>query len=169
MNHERIASFLCGGVFVALWIFLVDYDPARTPELWDPPTSRAAASVSAREWKPVGATAERSAQAPFAARPRALRRMIVTAYCPGPCCCGPFADGVTASKLPVTENGGRFVAGPPSMGFGTMIRVPGYAGDWVPVLDRGEKITEGKLDVFFPTHRAALEWGRKTLTVEILQ
>ena len=49
-----------------------------------------------------------------------------------------------------------------------MVAIPGYAeGKPVPVLDRGGAIKGNRLDVFFPTHQAALNWDRKTLTVEI--
>ena len=95
-------------------------------------------------------------------------RMNVSAYCPCKKCCERFADGVTASGQPVTANGGRFVAAPPSLSFGTMVRVPGYAsGEAVPVLDRGGSIKGNRLDVFFPTHKAALEWGRQYLLIKI--
>lgn len=91
--------------------------------------------------------------------------MVVTAYCPGRCCCGEFADGVTASGQPVTVNGGRFCAADPSIPFGTMIDIPGYGR--VPVLDRGGAIRGARLDLYFPTHTAALAWGRQTLIVGI--
>ena len=53
--------------------------------------------------------------------------------------------------------------------FGTLIKVPGYAADAaVPVLDRGGKIRGSRIDVFFLTHQAALNWGRQTLTVEVI-
>ena len=94
---------------------------------------------------------------------------LVTAYCPCEKCCGRWADGLTASGRPVTSHGGRFVAGPPELPFGTLVRVPGYAGgDAVPVLDRGGRITGRQLDVFFPTHQEALAWGRRALAVEIV-
>ena len=96
------------------------------------------------------------------------RLMRVTAYCPCPECCREFSDGITASGLPVTYNGGFFVAAPPEIPFGTMIRIPGYNnGEPVPVLDRGSAITGDRLDVFFPTHEQALEWGWWWMSVEI--
>src|SRR5207249_4688799 len=36
--------------------------------------------------------------------------MEVTAYCPCPKCCGPDAQGITASGRRVSQNGGKFVA-----------------------------------------------------------
>ncbi len=92
----------------------------------------------------------------------------VTAYCPCSKCCGDCADGITASGFPVSENGGCFVAADKSLPFGTMIRIPGYnGGKPVPVLDRGGAIEGRKIDVFFPTHQAALAWGRQTLICEV--
>ena len=43
--------------------------------------------------------------------------------------------------------------------------VPGYG--IVEVWDRGGAIKDGRLDVFFPTHREALEWGVKWLEVKM--
>ena len=93
--------------------------------------------------------------------------MRVTAFCPGECCCGKWADGITASGH-VIKPGDKFVAAPKSIPFGTMVIVPGYAnGRPVPVRDRGGAITDGRLDVFFDTHKKALQWGVKNLQVKI--
>lgn len=68
----------------------------------------------------------------------------------------------------MTANGGRFVAADRSLPFGTLVRVPGYAdGEPVPVLDRGGAIRNDRLDVFFPSHDEALEWGVRWLDVQI--
>ncbi len=95
-------------------------------------------------------------------------RMNVSAYCPGACCCGAFADGITASGQPVTANGGKFIASPRAYPFGTRMIVPGYNdGKPTPVLDRGGSIKGNRLDLYFPTHAAALGWGRQYLLVRI--
>lgn len=49
--------------------------------------------------------------------------------------------------------------------FGTKMRIPGY-GDGV-VEDRGGAIQGARIDLFFKTHKQALEWGRQTVTVEV--
>jgi len=108
----------------------------------------------------------------MAPKPNTLRTrlvsMLVTAYCGGPCCCGEFADGVTASGH-VIEPGDKFAAAPKGIAFGTRMRIPGYnRGRAVTVLDRGGAIKGNKLDLYFDTHEAALQWGVKPLTVEIL-
>lgn len=96
---------------------------------------------------------------------RQLKMYQVSAYCPGSCCCGEFADGFTASGQAAK---GFFIAAPPDIPFGTLLAVPGYAhGFPVPVLDRGCAIKGNKLDVFFPTHQEALNWGVKYLKVRM--
>ena len=94
------------------------------------------------------------------------RRMLVTAYCPCPICCGPNAQGITASGRPVSANGGKFVAADRAVPFGTMLVIPGYNdGRPVEVLDRGGAIKGDHLDVYFPTHEEALQWGKQYLMV----
>ena len=91
----------------------------------------------------------------------------VSAYCPLACCCGEYADGITASGH-VIQPGDKFVAAPKHIPFGTMIDIPGYGR--VPVLDRGGAIVGNKLDVFFggpDGHQNALNFGRQILTVTI--
>ena len=88
----------------------------------------------------------------------------VTAYCPGPCCCGKFADGITASGLQAV---GKIVAAPKSIPFGTVLDIPGYGVNTVE--DRGGAIKGNKLDVLFPTHQEALNWGVQELTVTFME
>jgi 3D (Asp-Asp-Asp) domain-containing protein len=96
------------------------------------------------------------------------RTMVVTAYCPCTRCCGPNACGITASGKPVTANGGRFVAADRDLPFGTMLIIPGYNnGRPVEVLDRGGAIKGNRLDVFFPTHQEARQWGVRRLKVRL--
>lgn len=114
--------------------------------------------------------------APPSAAPRTLMararvvRMEVTAYCPCTKCCGPSAQGVTASGLPVSHNGGRFVAADTSvLPFGTKLVIPGYhAVGPVEVIDRGGAIKGKRLDVYYPTHAAALQWGRQWVDVTVV-
>lgn len=95
-------------------------------------------------------------------------RMLVSAYCPCPRCCGVHACGVTASGHSVFTNQGKFVAADPSIPFGTCISIPGYhRGEPVPVLDRGGGIRGDRLDVYFPTHAQAQQWGARWLDVTV--
>lgn len=98
-----------------------------------------------------------------------VERFRITAYCNCPKCCGKQpsnpAYGITASG---TRADHALVAAPKSIPFGTRMRIPGYAGgQWVKVEDRGGAIKEGRLDLWFPAHQQALEWGVQTLDVKV--
>lgn len=97
--------------------------------------------------------------------------MDVTAYCPCAKCCGKNARGITASGKPITHNGGRFVAADTRLfPFGSTLSIPGYHDDMVvEVIDRGGAIKGDKIDIFFPTHAQAREWGRQKLPVRIMR
>ena len=97
--------------------------------------------------------------------------MEVTAYCPCPRCCGPRAQGITASGRRVSYNGGKFVAADTRLlKFNTKLRIPGYANNTpVEVIDRGGAIKGQKLDVYFPTHQEARKWGRQKLWVTVVE
>jgi len=99
---------------------------------------------------------------------RRIVRMLVTAYCPCSKCCGENAAGITASGKLVDYNDGHFVAADPSLHFGTKVIIPGYASSSVEVVDRGGAIKGNHIDVFFPTHEEALQWGKQTLNVIVV-
>jgi 3D (Asp-Asp-Asp) domain-containing protein len=107
---------------------------------------------------------------PAAPRTRVIQ-MEVTAYCACTKCCGPAAQGITASGKLVSYNGGRFVAADTALlPFGTRVVIPGYAGDEaVEVIDRGGAIKGNKLDLYFDSHDEALEWGRQMLEVTVIE
>jgi len=94
-------------------------------------------------------------------------RMCVTAYCPCPKCCGRYSDGVTACGHKM-HPGDSFVAADKKYPFGTEMIIPGYKSDQpVKVLDRGGAICGNRLDVFFDSHKEALEWGVRNLDVKV--
>ena len=94
-------------------------------------------------------------------------QMKVTAYCPCSKCCGNSADGITASNHRI-KAGDTFAAADRKYPFGTEMIIPGYDhGQQVEVLDRGGAITGNHIDVFFPTHEQALQWGVKYIDVSI--
>ena len=96
-------------------------------------------------------------------------QMEVTAYCACTKCCGKKAKGITASGKLVSYNQGKFVAADTDLlPFGTKIVIPGYHAQAVEVIDRGSAIKGNRLDVYFPTHQQAANWGRKTVTVTVL-
>ena len=89
-------------------------------------------------------------------------RMRVTAYCPCEKCCGNWSDGITASGVPAE---GLIIAAPKTFKFGTQMYIKGYG--LATVQDRGGAIKGNRLDVLFPTHQEALEWGVKDIDVII--
>jgi len=96
-------------------------------------------------------------------------RMRVTAYSPDERSCGDSADGITASGYSVFTNGGFLVAADPKvLPLGSLLSVPGYDdGSVVPILDVGGAIKGNRLDVLFPTHEIAMEWGIRDLDVTV--
>ena len=96
-------------------------------------------------------------------------RMKVTAYSPDDKSCGASADGITASGYSVLTNGGFLVAADPRvLPLGSLVSVPGYDdGAVVPVLDTGGAIKGNRLDVLYPTHELAMNWGVQELEVEV--
>ena len=96
-------------------------------------------------------------------------RMRVTAYSPDARSCGTSADGITASGHSVSTNGGCLVAADPKLlPLGSIVSVPGYdGGAIVPVLDVGGAIKGNRLDVLFPTHEAAMNWGVRDIDVDV--
>jgi 3D (Asp-Asp-Asp) domain-containing protein len=105
---------------------------------------------------------------------RALRKartmeMVVTGYSPDERSCGASADGITASGYSVWTNGMKMVAADTRvLPMKSVISIPGYnGGKPVPVLDRGGAIKGNRLDLLFPTHEQARQWGKKKLTITV--
>jgi hypothetical protein len=52
--------------------------------------------------------------------------------------------------------------------FGTKMHIPGYG--WGVVEDRGGAIKgPARIDLYHPTHKSALKWGRQTLRVKVIK
>lgn len=110
------------------------------------------------------------------------RVLVATGYCPCGQCCGwrrtwygrpVYASGPNKGKVKkvgITASGRHArkgtIAGDASMyPFGTIMYVEGYG--YGRVEDRGGDIKGNRIDLFFPTHRQAMEWGRQTVRVKI--
>lgn len=131
-----------------------------------PPITLAQADAWALPPQQAAATPSLPAPAKPTAKPKVMR-LKVTAYCPCALCCGD-GDGVTASGRSVWANGGRFVATAGAVPMGSRVIVPGYSGSAaVPVWDRMGRGPSDRLDVFFPTHRQARQWGVRYLDVVV--
>jgi 3D (Asp-Asp-Asp) domain-containing protein len=100
---------------------------------------------------------------------RQILTMDVSAYCAGSCCCGKWADGLTASGKPAT---GFICAAPPEYPFGTEFVIDGVV--WT-CEDRGSVITGNKLDLLFEDkdgisgHQRALNFGRDDYEVTVIE
>jgi 3D (Asp-Asp-Asp) domain-containing protein len=109
--------------------------------------------------------------------------MEVTAYCPCGECCGwhknwyglpiyndgplkgkPKRVGITADGTRVRK--GTIAADTSIYPYGTHMYVPGYG--WGVVHDVGSDIKGNHIDVFFPRHQQAVNWGRRRLNVKVI-
>lgn len=92
-----------------------------------------------------------------------VKTMTATAYCPCAKCCGK-CTGITASGEVATQ--WCTIGASTQYPFGTIIYIPSLADKpnmgWFIVQDRGGKISNNKIDIFFSTHSEAYNFGRKT-------
>lgn len=99
-----------------------------------------------------------------------IRSMNVSAYCACVKCCGK-EDGETASQTQVQE--WYTVAAGQGYEMGTIIYIPSLSDKpnqgWFVVEDRGGAIDNSKLDLYFATHQAALNFGRHQLECYIYE
>ena len=97
-----------------------------------------------------------------------VRRVITmesTAYDPGPLSCGPNCTGRTKLGLKATK--GIVAVDPRVIPLGTRVFVDGY-GEALAA-DVGGAIKGNRIDVCFDSRREALNWGRRTVQVMILE
>lgn len=131
----------------------------------------AAASELLRPAKDAASTSAIQAESTSAASETRVIRMLVTAYCPCTKCCGSNAQGITASGKRVSYNQGRFVAADRKvLPFGTKLKIAGYHNAIpVEVTDTGSAIKGNRLDVYYPSHQRALEWGKRWVDVIVME
>ena len=111
-------------------------------------------------------------------------RMTVTGYCNCGECCGwerswlrlgtpVYSSGPNKGKpkeVGITATGTETRHGTAAVdrrrfAFGTVFHVPGYG--YAIAEDTGGAIKGNHIDLWFPSHDAALRWGRRTLTVTV--
>lgn len=104
-----------------------------------------------------------------AVRPVRTIYMTVTGYSPDARSCGIYADNKTSIMYSVWTNGMNLVAADPRvLPYRSLISVPGYAGsEIVPIMDCGGAIKGSRLDLLYPTHEMALQWGIRQLPVTV--
>lgn len=94
---------------------------------------------------------------------QSLGTFKLTAYCPCAKCCGEWADGITYTLTEATP--GRTVAVDPDViPLGSTVYIDGspYVAE-----DIGGAIQGNRIDVFFPDHQTALQFGVQYAEVEI--
>lgn len=109
-------------------------------------------------------------------------KMETTGYCKCGKCCGwerniffqpVFSSGPNKGKrkeVGITASGtkaakGTIAADPRYYPFGTIMYIPDYG--WGRVEDVGGAIKGHHIDLFFSSHKKALEWGRQTVEIQI--
>lgn len=96
---------------------------------------------------------------------QSLGTFRVTAYCACPECCGQWADGITYTGTEATPD--RTVAVDPSViPLGSTVLIDGqeYVAE-----DVGGAIKGARIDIFFPTHQAALQFGVQYAEVDVIE
>lgn len=112
-----------------------------------------------------------------------IRDMLATGYCKCGKCCNwehtlflrrtVIKDGPNKGdkkKVGLTASGkkakvGTIAADTSIYPFGTVMYIPGYG--YGTVEDRGGAIKGQHIDLFFKSHKAALKWGKKNVTVKV--
>jgi len=98
-------------------------------------------------------------------RTRRVLRMIATAYDPGPRSCGGSADGRTACGL--RAGYGVVAVDPRVIPLGSKLYIEGYG--YAVAGDRGRSITGNRIDLGFNSYREAMQFGRRSVIVHVLQ
>lgn len=121
--------------------------------------------VTKSESEPIEATTsqrvETSAPPSDAERTMTVEATAYTAYCNG--CSGTTANGTDLRANPHLK---VIAVDPRVIPLGTKVWVEGY-GEAVAA-DTGGAIKGNKIDVFIPNKSGAYEWGRRTVTIKIL-
>ncbi|WP_391119277.1 LysM peptidoglycan-binding domain-containing protein [Psychrobacillus sp. L3] len=124
------------------------------------PTAQSS-NTSNETTKPVAKTVVKTAQPKSATKEITVSSTAYTASCKG-------CSGVTSTGIDLRANPNKKVISvdPTVIPLGSKVWVEGY-GEAIAG-DTGGSIKGNKIDIFFPTKDSALNWGRKTVKVKIL-
>lgn len=91
-----------------------------------------------------------------------LGKFVITAYCTCRICCGVYSGGNRTASGTVPTSNRTIAVDTNVIPFGTKVIINGqvYVAE-----DRGGAIKGKRIDMFFMTHKEALQWGRKTIEV----
>lgn len=124
-------------------------------------SSNNAAQASAPVAKTVQTPSASSSSSSNVARTMTVEATAYTAFCAG--CSGTTANG---TNLRANPNAKVIAVDPNVIPLGTKVWVEGY-GEAIAA-DTGGAIKGNKIDVFIPNKEGAYDWGRRTVTIKIL-
>jgi 3D (Asp-Asp-Asp) domain-containing protein len=96
---------------------------------------------------------------------RSVMHMHATGYDPGPRSCGPRSNGYTATGMKAGY--GVVAVDPKCIPLGTRLYIEGYG--FAVAGDVGRAIKGHRIDLGFDTYSSAMRFGRKHVSVHILQ
>lgn len=93
---------------------------------------------------------------------KSLGKFVITAYCTCRVCCGVYSGGNRTASGTVPTSNRTIAVDTNVIPFKTKVVINGqvYVAE-----DRGGAIKGKRIDMFFMTHKEALRWGRRTMTV----
>lgn len=97
------------------------------------------------------------------AKPKKILTVVATAYCACESCCGK-SDGITASGVKARANH-TIAVDRNVFPLGTRIL---YNGIEYVAEDTGGAIKGNRIDIYFDSHSEALNWGRRTIEIEVV-
>jgi 3D (Asp-Asp-Asp) domain-containing protein len=108
--------------------------------------------------------------------PRLIPVLVeVTGYCACQLCC-PGGVGLTSRGIKCSEHPWGVAVAPNMISYGTRLFVPGYHNNETVIADdtggaMRQAASKGivAIDLRFPSHQEALNWGRKKMTVYIVE
>ena len=110
-------------------------------------------------------------QTVYVTKPTQKMTVVATAYCSCKSCCGVYAEnrpnGVVYTASGAIAKANHTIAVDTSViPFGTKVKY----GDTIYVAeDTGSAIVGNKIDIYFDNHSSALEWGKRTIEIEVLK
>ena len=88
-----------------------------------------------------------------------------TAYCSCKKCCGPNAQGITASGHKLKEGDKVIAVDKTVIKFRSTVEIEGM-GEY-KALDTGSAIKGGIIDIWMESHQDALNWGRRKVRIRV--
>ena len=90
----------------------------------------------------------------------------ISAYCPGKCCCGAYADGFTSTGMKALARNRVVAVDKRKIPMHSMVNIVGLGS--FRAEDVGGAIKGNRIDLLFDTHQEALEFGVKEMKVMIV-